>query len=69
MALRMEMYRGTAESSRGNNQQRQQSGQKGNKNKGNVHFVQAQPQIAGPSQVMAVQSGGQLKGKDKGKGN
>ena len=69
MALRMEMYWGTAEQSRGSNQGRQQGGQKGNKHKGNVHSVQAQTQIAGPSQVMAVQSGGQQKGKGKGKGN
>ena len=40
MALRMEMYRGTAETSRGN-QQKSQGGQKGNKQKGVVHFVEA----------------------------
>ena len=67
MALRMEMYRGTAESSRGS-QQKQQGGQKGNKRQGNVHAIQAQTQAAGPSQVMAVQSQGQQKGKGKGKG-
>ena len=64
MALRMEMYRGTAESSRGN-QQKSQGGQKGNKSKGHVHSVEAQPQPAGSSQVNAVQGQGQQK---KGKG-
>ena len=66
MALCMEMYRGTAESSRGT-QQKSQGGQKGNKSKGVVHSVEAQPQAAGPSQVNAVQSKGQQKGKGKGK--
>ena len=70
MALRMEMYRGAAETSRGT-QQKSQGGQKGNK-KGAVHSVEAQPQPAGPSQVNAVQSQGQQKkgkgGKGKGKG-
>ena len=59
MALRMEMYRGTAETSRGN-QQKSKSGQKG-KQKGAVHSVEAQAQPAGPSQVHAVQGQGQQK--------
>ena len=39
MALRMEIYRGTADTSRGN-QQKSQGGQKG-KQKGNVHSIKA----------------------------
>ena len=67
MALRMEMYRGTAETSR-STQQKSQGGQKGHKQKGTVHSVEAQAQPAGPSQVNAVQSQGQQKrGKGKGK--
>ena len=67
MALRMEMYRGTAESSRGT-QQKSQGGQKGNKSKGTVHSVEAQSQPAGPSQVHAVQGQGQQKRGKGGKG-
>ena len=66
MALRMEMYRGTADTSRGN-QQKSQDGQKGNKKKGTVHSVEAQSQPAGPSQVNVVQGQGQQRGKGKGK--
>ena len=48
MALRMEMYRGTADTSR-RNQQKSQDGQKGNRKKGTVHSIEAQPQPAGSS--------------------
>ena len=67
MALHMEMYRGTAETSWGN-QQKSQGGQKGNKQKGTIHSVEAQPQPAGPSQVHAVQGQGQQKKGKGGKG-
>ena len=57
MALRIEIYRGTADSLWGS-QQKSQGGQKGNKQKGNVHSVEAQPQPAGPSQVNVIYSKG-----------